>query len=628
MQLKSTCLCFCLALTLLLIPLEVRSQALSIESVNEGIGIGSLMHSPAGEEVALVSNRTGASKIWILNPSGGEATLLLDDDASEREPTWSPDGEELAFVRTVDGQSEIWISGKTGGNLQQLTDNAPNVRSLSWSPGGSRLAFMSNRDNAQDVFVVDRETGAISKLTENTSPEDDSRWSPGWSPDGSQIAYVSNRSERWQEDVWVVDVESRATRKLTTDIHIMTSPIWSPDGSTIAFNGVDRSEFWYGDQSDIFVVEMPEEVVRKVEMNTYVSDRNGSIGMKWAPDSDGLFFRYQWEGDDNVWTVPAQGGVATKLTYDEGTFGDFTVSHDGDSVFYVRSYPTRRGEVHRVDVDGGEPVALTNWQVSYPGLKAPKRISFQSYDGLQILGYLHTPPDFDPSKEYPSLVQLHGGGNNAQANGFHTVENILAQNDYVVLAVEYRGSAGHGREFQDLSYGDWATEQGWDAVAAAQFLRSQPYSNGKVGVYGGSYGGIMTMAGLTRDASPFTAAAPLYGIYDWATAYEDGDYLMRFWVIQGHKGFKPEEKPALYRRTATIQHLDDIPTDFPFLIIHGERDRRAPFNQSVRLANSLRERGNPVEFHSYPEERHGFRLPENRLHAYTTLLNFFDTHLK
>lgn len=613
---------------LLLVPDGVNSQTLSVESVNEGIGIGSLVHSPSADEVALVSDRTGISKIWILNTSAGDATLLHDDDESEREPTWSPDGQELAFVRTVDGQSEIWTSGKTGDNLRQLTDNAPNVRNLRWSPDGAHLAFISNRVNTQDVFVADTETGAVTKLTENTSPEDDSRWAPEWSPDGNQIAYVSNRSERWQEDVWIVDVETAVSRKLTTDIHVMTSPIWSPDGQAIAFNGVVKSEFWYGDQSDIFVVEMPEEAVRKVEMNTHVSDRNGSIGMKWAPDSDALFFRYQWEGNDNLWTVPAGGGVATKLTYDEGTFGDFTVSYDGNSVFYTRSYPTRRGEVHRVDVSGGEPVVLTNWQVVYPEIRAPKRISFESYDGLQILGYLHTPPDFDPSQEYPSLVQLHGGGNNAQANGFHTIEHILAQNGYVVLVVEYRGSAGHGRAFQDLSYGDWAAEQGWDAVAAAEFLRSQPYSNGKVGVYGGSYGGIMTMAGLTRDASPFAAAAPLYGIYDWATAYEDGDYLMRFWVIQGHKGFKPEEKPALFHRTATIRHLDNIPANFPFLIIHGERDRRAPFNQSVRLAEALRERGNPVEFHSYPEERHGFRLPENRLDAYTKLLDFFDTHLK
>ncbi len=243
------------------------------------------------------------------------------------------------------------------------------------------------------------------------------------------------------------------------------------------------------------------------------------------------------------------------------------------------------------------------------------------------MGYLYLPPDFDPSNRYPAVVQVHGGGNNAYGNGFHVLEQFLAQQGFVILAIEYRGSVGHGREFQDLSQGEWAAGQGWDAVAAAEYLKGQPYTNGKVGIYGGSYGGIMTMAALTRDSEPFDAAAPFYGIYDWEGAYEHGDRLMQFWVIEGHFGFKPNENPDLFEHTASIRHLDRVRQDIPFLVIHGELDRRAPFEQSRELVSALKQRGNPVEFYSYPDEAHGFRHPRNRIHAYGNLLEFFKQHL-
>jgi dipeptidyl aminopeptidase/acylaminoacyl peptidase len=438
---------------------------------------------------------------------------------------------------------------------------------------------------------------------------------------------VSGRSDPLADDLWVVEVSSKETRKLTAGVDVMSTPAWSPDGSHIAFNGMQSAEFWYGDQSDVYLVQVAEGELIRLPMNTFVSDRNGGISMAWHPDSRHLFFRYEWEGDANLWTVGIEDGVATKLTYEEGSFGNFSVSSDGRSIAYVRSTPVRSGEIHRFDLGGGPPVQLTEWTLRYQGLVAPEKITFPSRDQKYILGYLSLPPDFDPSRRYPALVQVHGGGNNAHGNGFHALEHLLSHEGFVVLAIEYRGSAGHGRDFQDLSLGEWAAGQGWDAVAAAEYLRSLPYSNGKVGIYGGSYGGIMSLAALTRDSGPFDAAAPLYGIYDWADAYDHADRLMKFWVIEGHFGFKPGENPDLFEHTASIRHLDRVKTDLPFLVMHGELDRRAPFQQSVRLVEALRVRGNPVEFRTYPDEGHGFRRRDNRIDAYGRLIEFFKEHL-
>src|SRR5690606_27527914 len=126
----------------------------------------------------------------------------------------------------------------------------------------------------------------------------------------------------------------------------------------------------------------------------------------------------------------------------------------------------------------------------------------------------------------------------------------------------------------------------------------------------------MTMAAVTRDSRPFAAGAPLYGSYDWEEAYPFGDRLGQKVTVELHMGFKPGENPELYAHTAAKRHLDKVKRDLPFFMIHGERDRRTPFMQFGRLIEELTKRGNPVEYHSYPNEGHGIRQPENRTHAY------------
>ncbi len=602
-------------------------QEISLESLNEGVSFGSIAYAPEGRELLFTSDRSGQRKIWLMDDDGSDARVLLDDEGAESGAVWSPSGDRIAFRRSADGRSDVWVVGRDGEGLRRVTNDSLRPGHLRWSPDGASIAFLAVRGEHQDLHVVDVESGEVRRLTEGANPWDEYRFDPAWSPDGDRIAFVSNQGDYWHQDLWMVDVTSGEERKVSTDVDVMTSPVWSPDGAHIAFNAVKKHEFWWGDQSDVYLVDAEELSVRKLEMNQWVSDRNGSIGLVWGPDGSELFFRYEWEGDANLWRVPVEGGVATKVTYEEGSFGDFTVSPDGEAAVYARETPTRDDELTRVDLAGGSPVVLTDWAPRYTDVEAPERIAFRSVDGTYILGYLYLPPDFDPSGSYPSLVEVHGGGNNAYGNSFHTLEHVLAHEGFVVLAIEYRGSAGHGRAFQRLSLGDWAAYQGWDGVAAARWLESRPWSNGKVGIYGGSYGGIMSLAAVTRTAEPFDAVAPYYGIYDWETAFEHGDYLMRFWITEGHLGFAPGENPELYERTGSIHHLEEVDRDLPFLVAHGEEDRRAPFQQSVQLVEALEARGNPVEFHAYPGEGHGFGRPEHRLDAYGRLIDFFREHL-
>jgi dipeptidyl aminopeptidase/acylaminoacyl peptidase len=244
---------------------------------------------------------------------------------------------------------------------------------------------------------------------------------------------------------------------------------------------------------------------------------------------------------------------------------------------------------------------------------------------LYINGFLYLPPDFDPAEKYPGLVQVHGGGHNLYRNGFNGVEQFLAQQGYVVLAINYRGSAGYGRAFQDLAIEDWGGDQARDAAAAGEFLKALDYSNGKVGIYGGSYGGITSMAAVTHSPDTFDAAVPMRGIYDFAAAYEEADRIGKIFTMRGHGG-TPEENPAAYERSRSLSRVDRLKT--PLLVMHGGRDVRAPSSQHQMLITELKQHEKVFEEHVYEGEAHGFSSVENRIDMYERLLSWFDRYLK
>lgn len=605
---------------------HAQQEELTLRSITRASQIGDPEFSADGRSIAFVSNHSGASKIWVVAASGGEPKLLILGNGEESSPQWSPDGTQIAFLARQDGQLDIWSVPAGGGQPIRVTNDKSAKHGIRWSPDGVRIAYISDRTKDQDIYVVDVKSKQVRQLTEHANEWDETRWAPTWSPDGKRIAFASGRSEPFADDLWMVDGDGSNLIKVTSGIQVMTDPIWSPDGKYIAFNGGARHDFWFDDMSDIYLIEMPQRDARKLNLNTYVTNWNGFFHMYWGEDSRKLYFRYNERGDTNIWAVNVEGnGVATQLTRGEGAVLSMAVSPKGDRVALVRATQISPGELAVISTQGGEDTPLTHWATHFADVEKPERVSFRSTDGLYIEGYLYKPPRMEPGKKYPGLVQVHGGGNNANGNGFHPLELYLAKKGFIVLAIEYRGSSGYGRAFQLLSWGKWASEQGWDAVAAADFLRSLSYCSGKIGIYGGSYGGIMTLAALTRDSSRFQAAAPFYGIYDWATAYRDGDRLMRFWIVMGMKGYKPDENPEIYRRNSTINLVQNITT--PLLIEHGELDRRAPYAQSLELVEKLKENHKVFQFFSYPNEEHGIRNPDNFVDAYTRVEAWFTKYL-
>ncbi len=344
----------------------------------------------------------------------------------------------------------------------------------------------------------------------------------------------------------------------------------------------------------------------------------------WSADGERFFFVYQERGEHHLWSVPATGGVATRVSHLGGVIGRLDATRATDAFVFARSSETEGSDIYYLPAVGGPERRLTNLAPKWQGLREPIEVSFRSFDGLYVQGFLYRPAGIDDGRRCPALVEVHGGGSNSYTRSQNLLEQYLASKGFVVLAINYRGGSGFGRAFQDLGVNDWANGQALDPGAAADYLRTLSYVNGKVGIYGGSYGGTQSMAAITRTPKKFDAAVPMRGIYSQSLTFKERDRLGQIFVKTGHGGL-PSERPEIYAKSNTLDRLAAIET--PLLITHGERDDRAPFKNFELAVAELKRLGKNFESKSYPGEGHGFRNPDNSIDMYQRLEAFFVKHL-
>jgi dipeptidyl aminopeptidase/acylaminoacyl peptidase len=575
--------------------------------------------SPDGRHVAVDGDGHAGRGVYLVSvPEAGPPALWVDGAFD----AWFPDSARAVFTRDGD----LW-SARVGSTAPaRITRDAADERNPAVSPDGRWIAFYSTRSGHQDIWLVPSDgSGAPRALTRGAMAGDDARFAPAWSPDSRRIAYVSNASDYWRDDVWVVDVATGRARQVSRSLMAASTPAWSPDGQTLAVLGTARSGYWYEDLQDIWILDVATGAERTVAMQVHATDWLHSLPVIWSGDGRHLYFAYHERGDLNLWSVPSGGGVATRITHERGALRSLGANARADAFAYVRTSAARGPEAHYLAGQGGPSRPLTTFADVWEGLREPEEVSYRSFDGLYIQGFLYRPPRMRTGERYPALVQVHGGGTNSYLRVENLLEQYLASRGYVVLAINYRGGSGFGRPFQDLGVNDWASGQAHDAAMAAGFLRSLPDVNGKVGIYGYSYGGIMTMAAIARHPGVFDAAVPMAGIYDFADALTNADRLGRIFIRTGHGG-APDARAEVYARSNTLARLPNVTT--PLLVMHGEADVRAPYRQYQLVVEILRKHGKTFESRSYPGEPHGFRSPANRIDMYSRLEAFFDRHLK
>lgn len=597
-----------------------RGVELTLNNMHESNGGAvDVRVAPDGRRLAIVATSAEGRGIHLLavGEHGAEPAWWR----AGRSPAWAPDSRSIAYI----DDGDLWVAeAREGATASRLTSDMAGVRDPVFSPDGERIAFYSTERGSQDIWVVDAR-GSMSpvQLTKSAMSEDDPRFAPAWSPDGRRIAYISNAADYWHDDLWVIDVDGGEPTRLTRSLMASSTPVWSPDGRRIILFGTAKDGYWYQDLADIYVVDPARPGSERVlPMQVYASDHAMRHRPYFSPDGETIHFPYAQRGDWDVWAVPVGGGVATRVGNLGGRLRAFHVG--AETLALVRSGPTRGSEVYVAPAGGGGFERVTAFSPLWAGLRAPIEVSYRSFDGLYIQGFLYLPDEAGRGAACPGLVQVHGGGTNSYLNGLNLTEQYLASKGYVVLAINYRGGSNFGREFQDLGVGDWMGGQALDAGAAADFLRTLPYVNGSIGIYGGSYGGAMSVAAATRTPDKFDAVVATRGAYSEEGRFDETDRLGQIFTKTGHLGM-PEDNPTAYETSNSIARLDRLTA--PILLMHGEEDRRVPFSHHELAVAELKRLGKTFEEKSYPGEGHGFRDPANRIDLDRRREAFFAEHL-
>jgi dipeptidyl aminopeptidase/acylaminoacyl peptidase len=612
--------------------------------------------SSSGPLIAFVVHRCNAEKnttssaIWLVHSSGGKtdpAWQVTSGEQHDFAPRWSPDGRGLAFLSDRSGSVQIYLLSLNGGEARQVSHLRNGVTEYSWKPDGTVILAQSpwkpadDRDEPdssniacvytrldeqwdgigykqnrhQQLWLIPLE-GEAARIT--SEPVDIVQ--SCWSPDGSEVAFCANRRSEPDLSVsmalWVLTLATGQMRRLTPEDGLAQMPSWSPDGRTIAYYyAPDQTEAsnivpWIAEASGNSKPRPAVQGDHDFTCLALIIDELHSTMLgypQWYPDSKALLITVQERGQIHLYRLDTEQGQLTRLTSGNGCYTSPSLSKDGQTIAMIRTDWFTPGDIWSMDGNGEHPRKLTG--VSDAFLHShqfirPRRITWKSFDGLEVEGWLYLPPLAEGVKA-PLILEVHGGPTLAWGDAYVHEFQALVGRGFVVLAANPRGSSGYGEEFCKKVLNDWGGDDFRDLMAGVDYvIANEPVDENRLGIGGVSYGGYMTQYAITQTQR-FKAAVSRNGISYLPSAGMLSDQTLWFDYANGGEG--PDSETYLVNRSA-LTHADHITT--PLLLLHSANDLRCPFSESMQMFVLLRKMKRMVELVRYPEMSHMMDWPE------------------
>ena len=608
--------------------------------------------SPDGSHLAFVrggdkdeSGKPKPPQIAMLSLAGGEAWTITDLPKGATGATWSPDGKRIAFESdTTQEDIDKAKRKKSGGKGSEDTDHESDVHVI------SRAVYRSNGEGYLDfkrhqhVWLLDvpKAGDEIPKPVQLTSGNYD-EGEITWSRDGSRIYFLTRRiDEPYYElpstDIYSVPSAGGSAEKLATVPMFIGDLALSPDGGKFAFHGSVSQPVRSYSQPDLWVMDVAHEATPKNLSADYDFDMGSSVfgdnlaprggggrGLYWSSDGKSLFDTAEKQGRTPLVRVDAQSGAISEITRGDQAVIGFCVSPDAGTMVALVSTPTMIGDLFTVTTDGSQARITDFNQKLWSQLKltAPEEINYTSFDGKRIQGWIQKPPDFDASKKYPMILNIHGGPHAAYGWVFDHEFQWMAAKGYVVLYVNPRGSTSYGQEFGNIIQYHYPGDDYRDLMVGVDELLKRGYVDPKkLGVTGGSGGGVLTNWTITHT-DRFAAAVSQRDISNWASWW----YTADFTLFQPN-WFKapPFEDPQDYKDRSSISFVKNIHT--PVLFVLGESDYRTPQDSGgEQLFRALKYMKRSTSMVVFPRETHELSRsgePWHRIERLEYIVGWFD----
>lgn len=581
--------------------------------------------SADGKTMFIATDLTGRANIWRMDANGGWPVQLTQSDDAQSGLAASRDGQWLYFVQDVGGNEyyDLYRVPVAGGAVENLT-NTPDRRedALLVGPTGGLVALSTKfKSEGQSNLAVMDASGKIRNLTAEKDPA--YNWGAvAWIDGGKAI--IANRSnvDSTVAEIWRIDAATgAATKLLAKPKTIYAASGASPDGAVLA---VTTDEGTGQPHAGAYTV-----ATKKWQWlpKTPWEETSDIV----TPDGKAMFVRTNNDGRSTLARVDLATMAKTDLILDPGRAaipGLAAISPDGTRMFVTRSGADSPTMLYAYDLAANKAipvVPLAMASLTPATLPKSQIVTYKSFDGTPISAVVTMPFNLKRDGGNPAIVLPHGGPTSQSQDGFSRYATAFATRGYVVIQPNFRGSTGYGKAFQEANVKDLGGGDLKDTVAAKAFLVQSGYVNDKkVGIFGGSYGGFMTLMAIGRTPDEFAAAVQWFGIINWRTMYRDQDELLR--AYQRALLGTPDENPEVYDAASPLTYLKAAKA--PLLTIQGENDIRVPRGQAQEVHDLLKAKGNIVETIYYPGEGHGFQKRENQMDSLRRTIGWFDKYLK
>ena len=580
--------------------------------------------SPDGNEVALTTNLTGRTNLWKLSAGGSWPVQLVNSEDRQAQPMWSPDSHWIAYSQDKGGDElwDIYIISRAGGSPINLT-NTPEIREQHpvWSHDGKLIAcdYKPKQAPSYDLAVIDVGSHSLRKLTEEKDPQQN--WDViAFSPDNRTL-YANRTGVGFDDgDIYAVDLTSGQQTNLTQHAGKQLNIGWdaSPDGLTILMTSNQK-----GGYLNLAILDIASKKLN------WITDTQWEVQAGvFSPEGGRFTYAINADGRTELYLGDRQG-KASKLNLPQGINTTFTqqFSPDGRSLLVEHEAMNTPNDLWIYDVETQSARQLTHMAVASltpQNLPPSELVHYKTFDGKIITALLRMPFNLKRDGSNPAILLPHGGPTGQTIDSWSRSSNALASRGYIVLMPNPRGSTGYGMDFQRANYQDLGGGDLKDELYGLDWLMSTGYVDPqKVGVFGGSYGGFMTLMLAAKEPGKFTAAVDLFGPLDWYTMLKNSDPLLNQYVrnLLGD----PAKDRKIYEDDSPIKYVQDIRV--PLLVLQGDNDPRVPKEETEQLVELLKKKGNIVEVVYYPNEGHGFDKLEHQIDAARRIVGWFDKYL-